>query len=230
MTAIAEIIGQAMIYIDDVRLQEQLEINPALFYRRISAYVSAAMPLLTSPPELYCHISKEFVEPEYADYMWKSTEQSVREGAVLETGCIGYDICSVVVRADEGMDYVPCHDFEYDSETGTVTLPLQREANMEYEFDFYKDGELNDLTPHMIRLFALAVAIVWDERFSRSWLNITPKIKDSIFSTINEANYMDKLTIRMQANRKMFEDELHKYEQLNAYRNVNRPYPFKKLI
>lgn len=225
MTSIAEIIGEAMIYIDDVRLQEQLAANPALFYRRTSAYVSAAMPLLTSPPELYDHIANEYTEPEYDDFTWVSTEESTTEETAVDTGCIGYDLCSVVIRSEDGLTATPYPESEYayDSETGIVTFQSQEQDGIEYEIDFYKDGSVSDLSLSMKRLFGLAVAIVWDERFYRNWLNIQPKIKDSSFQTVNESTYIDKLTQRMVANRQAFQDELRKYEQVNAYRNVWKP-------
>ena len=230
MTAVSEIIGEALIYIDDVRMQEQLSSNPALFYRRTSTYVTASMPLLSSPPELYCHVSKNFVAPTYADYTWESTWEATTQETVVQTGLTGYDICSVTARSEDGMYAIPYDGATYDPETGDVTFQKQPSEGIEYELDFYKDGATNDLTLHQKRLWALAIAVVWNERFNNDWLNIQPKIKDSSFQTVNEANFIDKLTDRMIANRQAFEDELHKYEQLNAYRNINVPFGMRKLI
>lgn len=231
MTAVSEIIGEALIYIDDVRMQEQLSSNPALFYRRTSAYVTASMPLLSSPPELYSHVSRNYVAPEFADSEWVSTADSTIDSETdVSTGCIGYDICSVTIRSEDGMYAIPYTEAAYNAETGVVTFPKQASEGIEYEIDFYKDGTANDLTLHQKRLWALAISIVWNERFSNDWLNLQPKIKDSSFNTVNESNFMDKLTNRMIANRQAFEDELHKYEQLNAYRNINMPYGHRSLI
>lgn len=221
MTSIAEIISEAMIYIDDVRLQEQLSTNPALFYRRTSAYVSAAMPLLSSPPELLSHIERKYKAPEYDDFTWVSTDESTMDAETeVATGCIGYDLCSVVSFSEDGTYTQAYTDATYDKETGIVTFPTQETSGIEYEIDFYTDGEVNDLTFTMKRLFGLAIAIVWDERFNNTWLNIQPKVKDSSFQTVNESNFMDKLTLRMIANRQAFQDELRKYEQNNAYTNT----------
>ncbi len=221
MTALAEIISQAMIYIDDVRLQEQLDSNPALFFRRMSAYVSASMPLLSSPPELLEHIQSNYTEAQYDDFTWVSTDESVISDVnEVDTGCIGYDICSVVMYSEDGMYVNPYTDFTYDKETGIVTFGIQELSGAEYEIDFYKDGEVADLTLSMKRLFGLAIAIVWDERLNNNWLSVTPKLKDSSFQTVNESNYIDKMSLRMTANRQRFQDELRKYEQNNAYKNV----------
>lgn len=221
MTSIAEIISEAMIYIDDVRLQEQLSTNPALFYRRTSAYVSAAMPLLSSPPELLSHIERNYKAPEYDDFTWVSTDESTMDAETeVATGCIGYDLCSVISYSEDGTYTEAYTDATYDAETGIVTFPTQETSGIEYEIDFYKDGEVSDLTVTMKRLFALAIAIVWDERFSNTWLNLQPKIQDSSFHTVNESTYMDKLTQRMVAKRQAFQDELRKYEQTTAYANI----------
>lgn len=226
MTAIADVITQAMVYIDDIRLQEQLTVNPALFYRRMSDYINAAMPLLSSPPQLFDHVNNEYTAPEYADMYWTSTDESTEGETVIPTENLGYDLCSIV-SLDAENNATAYLDATYNSETGEVTFPQQASAGIEYEIDFYKDGETADLTPTMVRLFALAIAIVWDERFSNSWLNITQKIKDSSFQTVNESTYMDKLTNRQKENRQRFQDEIRKYEQNTAYKTVVSPYRHK---
>lgn len=226
MTAIADVIEQAMVYIDDIRLQEQLAVNPALFYRRMADYVNAAMPLLSSPPQLFEYVNNEYAAPEYTDAYWTSTVESTVGETVIDTGAIGYDLCSVV-SLDSENNATAYPDATYDSETGEVTFPRQTSSEINYEIDFYKDGETADLTPTMIRLFALAIAIVWDERFSNSWLNITQKIKDSSFQTVNESTYMDKLTNRQKENRQRFQDEMRKYEQNSAYKTIVSPYRHK---
>lgn len=223
MTAIADIITQAMVYIDDIRLQEQLAVNPALFYRRMSDYINAAMPLLSSPPQLFDYVSGEYTAPEYADMYWTSTAESTTQETVISTEYIGYDLCSIV-SLDADNNATVYSDAVYNSETGEITFPEQISAGINYEIDLYKDGETADLTPTMVRLFALAIAIVWDERFSNSWLSITPKIKDSSFQTVNESTYIDKLVNRQKENRQRFQDEMRKYEQNVAYKNIVSPY------
>lgn len=226
MTAIADVIAQAMVIIDDIRLQEQISVNPALFYRRMSAYVDAAMPLLSSPPQLYEYISKNYTQPTYDDYEWTSTYESVMESVTISTEKTGYDLCSIVI-IDSDNNAIPYTAAIYNAETGEITFPIQESEGITYEIDFYKDGEVADLTPTMMRLFSLAIAIIWDERFTRNWLNITEKIKDSSFQTVNESNYIDKITIRMKENRQAFQDEMRKYEQNTAYKTVVSPYSYK---
>ena len=52
-TAVSEIITNfAMVEIDDERLNESTQVNPALFYRRMTLYFDAAMPIFRRPPEI----------------------------------------------------------------------------------------------------------------------------------------------------------------------------------
>lgn len=220
ITTVADVMAQALIVIDDVRMQKELASNPALFYRRYSAYVEAAMTLITMPPQLYEYISNGYTKPTYDDYSWVSDASSTESETVINTGKIGYELCCASVRYKDDTYYEPYKDFTYNDETGDITMPVQEEEGIEYEFDFYRDGQFEALTSRMERLLALATAIIWDERFSRNWLNMQPKLKDASFETINEANYMDKLTARMQQNRQNFSDELRKYEQDFAYRQT----------
>ncbi len=65
----------------------------------------------------------------------------------------------------------------------------------------------------------LSVNINADSDIRRT-CNVTFVVKDSSFNTVNEANYMDKLSLRLRENRQSFNDELHKYEQLCAYKTM----------
>lgn len=220
MTQIADVIQLAMTIIDDVRLTQQLGENPALFYRRMSGYVNLAIPMLSSPPELYSFITGNYTAPTYTDSTWISTEASLEAAVEYDTGNIGYDVCSVSVYSEDGQTVTPYTEAEYDSETGIVTFPIQTAEDITYELDFYKDGSVADLTPQMMRLFALAIVVMWNERLDNNWLNIQPKIKDSSFSTINESNYIDKMTARSKEKRLEFTDELKKFEQTVMYQKI----------
>ena len=222
-TTWADIIAAAMVQIDDVRLDEQIAVSPAQFYRRMSAFVSLALPLLSHPPELLSALKNSMTLPEYDDYEWESTEASTLATTEVETGKIGYDLCSVTQRIqhpNETISLIPYTDATYDPATGIVTMPQQTSAGIDYDFDFYTDGTFQTLTETQMRLFALAVAVVWDERFSRNWLNITAKIHDDSFTTVNEANYTQQITKRKNDNRVAFDNEMRAYEQLCAYNGV----------
>lgn len=219
-TGWSEVINAAMQALDDERWREQLTVSPAQFYRAKSDSVLFALPLLNSPPELLDYLEKDMVQPEYGDYSWESTEESLAGETEVDTGLLGYELMSCIAYGEDGISVTPYPGAVYDAETGIVTFPQQEAAGVHYELDFYTDGTFNDLTISQKRLFGLAVCVAWDENFSRTWLNISPKIHDSSFSTVNEANYMDKLSLRLRENRQSFNDELHKYEQLCAYKTM----------
>jgi hypothetical protein len=118
----------------------------------------------------------------------------------------------------------PVSGVTYDPETGTIVFPQQETVGLEYNVDFYTDGSFfYDLTEAQKRILGLAIGVVWDERFSRNWLNITQKIKDSSFDTVNESNYMREVQNRLFMNRHLLNDELRKYEQDVAYKNTVTP-------
>lgn len=221
-TSWAEIItNNAMVLINDVRLSEQLEVSPALFYRRMSLYVENALPLLSKPPELITYVNKGIQKPIFGDFEWTSTDESTSEETVISTDLIGFELFSCVIREDDGNGNItlkPYTEATYNAETGEVTFPEQDTNDITYMMDFYSDGSFaENFTGTVKRLLGLAIAMVWDERFERTWLNLTPKIHDSSFETVNEANYTDKVNLRLRENRLAFYDELKKFEQDNAY-------------
>lgn len=215
------ITDNALVIIDDARLRKELVIDPAQFFRKMSLYVEMALPLLTRPPQLFDYLKSEMTKPSFDDYEWESTEQStIDEQTVVETGKIGYELCSVCVMDESNTEMYQYVLAEYNAETGNVTFPKQEKAGIQYIMDFYNDGEFADLTESMRRLFGLAIALVWDERFSRNWLNMQMKIKDESFDTVNESNYIQQTTERQVRNKSLFDSELRKYEQDCAYKNT----------
>lgn len=221
------ICNYAMPVIDDVRLIDQMGENPALFFRRMALYMDLAIPMVSRPPELDSYLNYELVKPVYDDMIWRSTSESLEGETTVETTMTGYDLFSCSLReVDESgvVTSTPVSGVTYDPETGTVVFPQQETVGLEYNVDFYTDGSFYyDLTEAQKRLLGLAVGVVWDERFSRNWLNITQKIKDASFDTVNESNYMREVQNRLFMNRHLLNDELRKYEQDVAYKNTVTP-------
>lgn len=216
------ICSYAMPVMDDVRLTDQMGENPALFFRRMALYMDLAIPMVSRPPELDSYLNYELVKPEYDDYLWTSDGEST-----VETGKTGYELFSCSIREVDDSGVVtstPVSDVEYDAETGTVTFLDGTTEGTVYNIDFYTDGSFfYDLTEAQKRILGLAVGVVWDERFSRNWLNITMKVKDASFDTVNESNYMREVQNRLFMNRHLLNDELRKYEQDVAYKNTVTP-------
>lgn len=226
-TAWSDIItNSAMVVIGDDRMQDDLRTDAALFFRRMSSWMGMAIPMLKSPPELLVYLTDGLIEPQYADSEWTSDQISTTQETVVETGKIGYELCncvSVQYARNGDSAFFPYTDFTYDPETGAVTFPQQDSADVEYRLDFYTDGQFaHDLTFRQKRLLGLAIAVTWDNRFNREWLNIQPKVKDKSFNTPNENTTMKESTARYKENLQLFYSELRGYEQECAYmRRVN---------
>lgn len=223
MTGWSEVISAAKLLIDDVRWQRELETSAARFFRAKSDFVRLALPRLNRPPGLEAFLQTGMIEPNYGSVSWTSDESSTEGESVVTTGMVNYGLCTVALRSEDGLYETPYSDFTYDADTGEVTFGVQTQTGLNYEIDFYNDGEFQTLSAAQMRLFARAVALVWDERFERNWLNMQPKISDASFSTVNEANYQEKSSLRLQRSIQAFEDELRKYEQDCAYRATVYP-------
>lgn len=233
-TTWAQLDAAAMVLIDDVRLTEQMAISPALYYRRMSLFVQAAIPMLSRPPELLTYLTNTVDEPQYTDFEWISTEESKLSETVVATGAVGYDICSCVIDEvlTDGRVMQTPYAVTYDAETGNVTFPQQSASGIVYQLDFYKDGSFATLSDAQIQLFASAIAVLWDERLLNTWLSRTPKINDSSFATVNEANYTEKTSQAHLRREQSFHEQLKHYEQLCSYQTVvsNRGYPGVNLV
>ena len=218
----SEIITEnALVFIDDIRLSKELAQSPAQFFRKMALYVENAVPLLSRPPQLFTYLKESMVDPSFDDFEWVSTQESTEaETTVVDTGKIGYELCSVCYFDEDGTELYPYTLATYNSETGKVTFPKQLQEGIVYTIDFYNDGTFADLTETMRRLFGLAISLVWDERFSRNWLANEMKIQDESFKTVNESNYMQQTTDRKKKNTDLFNAELKKYEQDVAYNNI----------
>lgn len=221
-TSWAQIDAAAMLPIDDIRLQEQYEISPALFYRRMALFVERAIPMLSRPPELLNLLTQSMVKPVFGDSSWTSTAESTQAETAVETGQIGFDMCSCTINQvlDDGRVLQTPYAVSYDADTGIVTFPTQTDIGIVYEMDFYTDGSFADLSDAVIQLFASAISVVWDERFVNAWLQRTPKINDSSFSTVNEANWTEKTSQAHLRKVQQFHEQIKHYEQLCAYKTT----------
>lgn len=218
-TGWSEIITRAAgVLIDDIRWTKDASNIPARFFSAKSDFVLTALPRLNRPPDLEIMLENGMTEPLSDVYEWTSTEESTTAVTEVATGKIGYELCTVALRAANGLSETQYPEASYNSATGVVTFPVQASAGLEYTMDFYTDGTFPKLSPTQIGLFALAVAVVWDERGDRTWLFLAQKIKDSSFETVNEGNYAEKISQRLERNERALSDKLCKYEQDCAYR------------
>lgn len=234
-TTWSEVISDhAMVFIDDIRLRDQAEENPARFLRKMALYMKNGLPIFSRPPEIAMYLQSGVTEPLYDAAEWESTEESTAQETIVQTGKTGYALfscASVEIAPNGNVCETPYAQAVYDPETGNVTFPQQAAAGTVYTMDFYTDGTFaHELTDAQKRILGLCIACVWDERFFRNWLADMPKVHDRSFETPNEANYMAQGAKKKMANRGLLNEELGKYEQDCAYANVfrgrNRPVEF----
>ena len=213
----------AMVEIDDLRMRTELQDNPALFFRGMSLYMKNAIPYFNNPPEMQGWLKN--TPPSFADYYWTVPTDTAEE-TVVQTGQLGYELMSVQIISEEDNGVVgvtPYIGATYDSETGNVTFPAGLTEGTQFQMDFYTDGTFdNDLTEEEKRILGLCVDYVWNVRFSGNWLNMQPKVQDANFTVGSEANYTRAQTERMRQKRIALNDEIHKYAQNVAYREMGR--------
>lgn len=74
------------------------------------------------------------------------------------------------------------------------------------------------------------MAYVWEQRNDNDWLDRAPKIDDSSFSTVNEANYTEKTSQAFHRDKIDFFDALFNYEQLCTYSTAMSRTPTKAVL
>lgn len=204
----------------DLRLQSDLQQNPAATFRRLSLYMLNGVPRLNRPVELVSWL--KFEKPDYDDYYY--TVQNDATSVTVGTGKTGYELCNVGVAGTDvygNPAYTPVSSYEYDRDTGDVTVNTDLKAGEVVQFDFYTDGEFErELSPTIKRLLGLAVQIVWENRFTNDWLQQTAKIKDKSFAPNNEANASRANTERLKELQRTLDAELKAYEQNCAFDRV----------
>lgn len=219
-TFIEVISNYALVEIADIRLQKEMQTNPARFFRKMSFYMLNAIPRFNRPPEAREWL--KFVAPVYDDY-----DYTVPDGydgddpLVIEAGLKDYEMVSGVKIAEDGFggyEFVPIANLEYDPTSGNVTIPSGVAMGDNIAIDFYTDGYFErELDYRVLRILGLLVQVVWENRFANVYLLQQPKIKDRNFDVGNEANYMRAASERMRFLNNQANEELRSFEQYCAY-------------
>ena len=215
-TLFSDVLTQyAMQFIDDVRWQEQLALNPAQFFRAKSQTLISAIPRFNRPPNIQSFLS--YTKPSWDDYTHTITEEDTFP-LTVQTGKAKYDLCSVGYVTEDsvgGVTYTPVTDFTYTSFSGDVTITTELPVGTEVEFDFYTDGVFdNTLDPTQMRILGLCVAYDWYYRFENAFLNVLNPITDKTFNP-RSATAEDKRanTGRYAEIGRQLSSELIAYEQ-----------------
>lgn len=183
-TLFSDVLTQyAMQFIDDVRWQEQLALNPAQFFRAKSQALIASVPRFNRPPTMQSYLG--YTMPQYGDFTY-TVQETDTFPLIVETGMKSFDLCSVgtiAIEEDGGAIYKPIRDFNYEEGSGNVTINEEQTVGTAIEFDFYTDGVfLNTLDPTQQRILGLCVAYDWYYRMENAFLNVLNPITDKTFS------------------------------------------------
>lgn len=207
----------AAVEISDVRLDELLETNPALYFRKMAGYVLNAIPRFNRPPEIRTWLT--YTAPIFDDLYYTSDTTQVLP-VTVDTGKTDFDLCSVgLIGTDAlGNPYYTPVTASYDSDTGEVVIQSDLQAGQEVQFDFYTDGSFtNTLTVDMLRILSLCMQYVWESRFTNDFLIQFPKIKDKSYGVEAEANTSRAGTERLRMLKEQLNAEMLRYEQTLAY-------------
>lgn len=226
------ITDDALLIINDLRLNNELAENPALFFRKMSFYMKNAVPRFNRPPEIKSQLA--YTEPTY-DSATYTVEEEQTENYTIETEMTGFDLMSAGIMTEDVYGnpvYTPT-EAEYDAETGAITLPATAEepiaAGTVFTFDFYTDGSFdNDLTDAQRRILALCIQYAWETAFVNDWLTRFPRAKDRSSDAGNVSSQTRANTERINAVRRALDDEMTGYAQTCAYlQAVSTPYQDK---
>ena len=214
-TAFSTIITQhAMNFIEDPRWQEQLETNPAQFFRAKSLILVNSVPRFNRPYNIQQYLT--YTDATFSDYEYV-VEDDTEESLEIPTEMIGYELCSTgVVEASDTSDtptYTPIAN-EYDPETGIVTVSQALQAGQSVLCDFYTDGAFDrDLDNTQKRILGLCMACDWHRQFANAYLNVANLVIDKTFNVRSASEHMRVNTERLRTLEMMLSQEILAYEQ-----------------
>lgn len=210
-----------LVAINDIRLYEELEANPALFYRKMAQYMVNAIPLFTRPPEVVPYLST--TNPSYDDYQYE-VQSGDTFPLTVSTGLLGYQLATVtIIGTDQygNPQYTEVTDFTYDEETGDVVLNTATAEGTMYDMNFYSDGVFdNDLSLEIKMILGECLHLVWEQRFSASWLDRAQKPRDKTFDLPNEANWTRAQMEKANLVRQRLSGLIYAYEQRVEYNHT----------
>ena len=212
-TRFSTVITGAMHFVDDVRWQEQLQTDPAQFFRAKSAFVIAAVPRFTCPPNIQSYLTYSMPLSDSDVYIAEEAQES---GFVVPTGKTEFELCSVALENQEpnGSVYLSPVACEYDSETGDVTVLTDVAKGSSLVLDFYTDGVFdNDLDDTQQRILSLAMAVDWYFQFANAYLGVANLVTDKSFTLKSPSEHIKANTERLRYLQEQLRSELHAYEQ-----------------
>lgn len=228
------ILNYGNLFTDDVRNQEEYDINPAAFLNTASYYLQAAIPRFNRPTEIISYLAQRtpsfFSETQWAvpaEILPPGEPQTPTTEPITIQAKPGYELCSVVIRSVDKFGNpvdTPYSGETYNPQTGTVTFPAGLIPGTEFVIDLYRDGVfLKPLSDDMKRILGLCFNLVWEYRFTGNWLARAGKVTDKSFSPPNEANWTRAQEEKRISEENTLNQEIRRYEQACNYRGTVGP-------
>jgi hypothetical protein len=215
-------------YVDDIRLAEVRQTNPALYLRQTWFFLRVAIALFNHPVEMQTYLlgtesEPRLVEPRF-DSLIVTLDSDKAAGDVYEFGFdyTGYAFFTAQIRETEqdGTVYYSHVVGEYDPMDGKFVFGADYPAGTVLEFDFATDGTfVNTLTPEMMDILGTAFGLAWRERFNQDWLSIVSKVEDKSFKEQNRATDKRANTEQIEKMRVSLAGKMRKFEQAQYYVN-----------
>ena len=215
-------------YINDERIAEVRESDPALYLRNMWFYLRIAISLFNHPTEIQRYLvgtndEPKLEEPSFADT--SITAEADIEGSetfALGDGFKGYELASCRERVTEINGRIGYYmvDFEYDPETGNVTVNGNYPEGTIFDFDFANDGEFSEnLSGEIMDILGTGSGLAWREHFNADWLSIVSKVEDKSFKEQNRATDKRANTEQIEKMRMAFAGKMRRFEQNTYYKN-----------
>lgn len=223
VTNFLDVYEYAFTEIEDVRLDNLMSENPALFLRRCWDYLRNAIPLFTAPKGMQDKL-KDYEQPQFDSQSFvgdgTSTAFAGSPGMADVTILIG-EVVVAVLSASEASPIATQNGVSYDFETGTIEFDVAPEADADIQVDYYTDGYFNrELSVEEIAILAKCFSVVWFNKIANTFLRTTPKIKDKNFNTDSSFGVEQADTAKLRAMRIELQDMMSDYEQTMAYKVV----------
>lgn len=214
-TAFSTIITQhAMNFIEDPRWQEQLETDPAQFFRAKSLILVNSIPRFNRPYNIQKYLT--YTDAAFSDYEYVVPDDTY-EPTTIETEIVEFELCSTgIVEPSEKSD-TPTYTSipnEYDPETGIITISQPLKAGQSILCDFYTDGAFDlELDNTQKRILGLCMACDWHRQFANAYLNVANLVIDKTFNVRSASEHMRVNTERLRTLEQMLSQEILAYEQ-----------------
>ena len=214
-------------YVDDIRLAELREADPALYLRQCWFFLRVAISTFVHPAEIQTYFWGTLDEPKLTEPFFAETtvtldtDQTGPFEIALGDEYKGFELASCRMRETASDGYVSYYaaDFAYDAQTGNVTIQGDYPEGTVFDFDFANDGEfLNTMTPEIMDILGTGFGLAWRERFNADWLSLVAKVEDKSFKEQTRSSDKRANTEQIEKMRISYAGKMRKFEQSLYYK------------